>query len=358
VNTGTVQVQSGTLDLNDGNAAGGTFAVSSGATLQMTGVNSVTTASSVTGAGTFLLSAGTLSCTSNLVVDCPFTWSGGTIQSAGGVTLNGPSSLSGIGQNAMNLIFGGVLINAGQMTWSGSGTNLLFDSGAITNLAAGTITITADVSATAGGTIGNAGLLLKTNALGTTRFSAAFVNTGTLDVQSGTVSLMGNNTLTGGTLSFGISSPANYGKINLSSEASFKGSLGVNLNGFYWPTAGSAFNLLSYPSETGVLFTNTALPRFITWQTNYNSTAFTLTAGARQTNTAPTALTLSRAGATNLDLAWPGDHTGWLLEAQTNSLPVGLRTNWVIVSGSSSTNEITLPIDVANGAVFFRLVLP
>ena len=59
-----------------------------------------------------------------------------------------------------------------------------------------------------------------------------------------------------------------------------------------------------------------------------------------------------------LQLAWPADHTGWLLEAQTNAPRVGLSTNWVIVPGSSAVNSWSIPIDAAEGSVFFRLVHP
>ena len=57
-------------------------------------------------------------------------------------------------------------------------------------------------------------------------------------------------------------------------------------------------------------------------------------------------------------LTWPADHTGWLLEAQTNTVSVGLSTNWVTIPGSSSVNSWTIPIDAAQGSVFFRLVHP
>jgi hypothetical protein len=79
---------------------------------------------------------------------------------------------------------------------------------------------------------------------------------------------------------------------------------------------------------------------------------------ARQTNTAPTNLTMSLGGNTSLSLAWPGDHTGWQLEAQTNSSPGGLSTNWVVVPGSGLTNDMAFPISLANGSVFFRLLYP
>jgi hypothetical protein len=85
---------------------------------------------------------------------------------------------------------------------------------------------------------------------------------------------------------------------------------------------------------------------------------FTLTVDARQTNTAPTNLTVSLAGNTNFNVSWPGDHTGWQLEAQTNSLQTGLSTNWVIVPGSDLTNQMTFPVGFANSAVFYRLMYP
>ena len=59
-----------------------------------------------------------------------------------------------------------------------------------------------------------------------------------------------------------------------------------------------------------------------------------------------------------LQLAWPADHTGWLLQAQTNTPGVGLSTNWVTVPGSSSVNSWSITIDSTLGSVFFRLVYP
>jgi autotransporter-associated beta strand protein len=56
-----------------------------------------------------------------------------------------------------------------------------------------------------------------------------------------------------------------------------------------------------------------------------------------------------------LRLSWPAT-SGWQLQAQTNSLATGLGPNWVTVSGSEATNQITLPVNLENGAVFFRLI--
>lgn len=62
--------------------------------------------------------------------------------------------------------------------------------------------------------------------------------------------------------------------------------------------------------------------------------------------------------ATHLQLTWPSSHLGWRLETQTNSRAIGLGTNWTPVPDSIQTNQMTLPLNAANGAVFFRLVRP
>lgn len=78
---------------------------------------------------------------------------------------------------------------------------------------------------------------------------------------------------------------------------------------------------------------------------------------ARPMSFAPTQLGIAATG-NQLQLNWPHDHTGWQLQAQTNSLAVGLNTNWNTIAGSTETNQITLPVDATNGAVFFRLMRP
>jgi hypothetical protein len=74
-------------------------------------------------------------------------------------------------------------------------------------------------------------------------------------------------------------------------------------------------------------------------------------------NTNATNITASVSGG-NLTMSWPTDHTGWRLQAQTNSLNTGLGTNWANVAGSATTNQVVVPIVTTNGAVFYRLVYP
>lgn len=57
----------------------------------------------------------------------------------------------------------------------------------------------------------------------------------------------------------------------------------------------------------------------------------------------------------NLTIAWPASHTGWTLQVQTNPLATGLGTNWVDLAGSSTSNQVTLPVNSLDGALFYRL---
>ncbi len=210
----------------------------------------------------------------------------------------------------------------------------------------------------------NFGTFRKEFTSGTTALAngVTFNNSGKLDAQDGNIALQGAYTLDNGTkMGFGLGGAAGNGSISLSGAASFAGSASVNLNGFFWPGVGGSFNLLNYTSESGVLFTNLALPAagFITWQTNYNTTAFALSVVAHiATNMTPTNLFISTLNSSNLFLQWPGDHTGWRVQAQTNPVTVGISSNWVILAGASLTNQLVMPMAQTNGTVFFRMLNP
>jgi len=59
-----------------------------------------------------------------------------------------------------------------------------------------------------------------------------------------------------------------------------------------------------------------------------------------------------------IQISWPADHTGWTLQVQSNAPSLGLTTNWIVVAGSSLTNQVGLPINPAGGSVFLRLTFP
>lgn len=57
-------------------------------------------------------------------------------------------------------------------------------------------------------------------------------------------------------------------------------------------------------------------------------------------------------------IEWPAAQSGWILQSQTNTLGVGLHTNWMDVAGSESSTISVLPIDNSVPAGFFRLRSP
>jgi hypothetical protein len=71
----------------------------------------------------------------------------------------------------------------------------------------------------------------------------------------------------------------------------------------------------------------------------------------------PTNITYSVGGG-SITLSWPADHQGWILQTQTNSLALGLRTNWFDIAGTASSTQAVINVSSTNPAVFFRLRSP
>jgi hypothetical protein len=62
-----------------------------------------------------------------------------------------------------------------------------------------------------------------------------------------------------------------------------------------------------------------------------------------------------------LYLSWPADHTGWLLQVQTNNLNQGVSENphdWMAVPGSTATDHTNFTITPSPQEEFYRLVYP
>lgn len=123
---------------------------------------------------------------------------------------------------------------------------------------------------------------------------------------------------------------------------------------------GQKFTLFSEPVSA---FTTVNLPTSdptgtYTWTDNLavDGTITVLTAETTIPLT-PTNITWSVDG-TNLNLGWPADYTGWVLQSQTNTLDVGISTNWVVVPGSQATNMVSIPLNDVDPAVFYRMSLP
>jgi 4-phytase/acid phosphatase len=68
----------------------------------------------------------------------------------------------------------------------------------------------------------------------------------------------------------------------------------------------------------------------------------------------PTNITAIVSGKT-LTIAWPADHVGWILQAQTNGLSTG---QWFDLPGTGTASSAAITINPANPAIFYRLRRP
>jgi prepilin-type processing-associated H-X9-DG protein len=73
-------------------------------------------------------------------------------------------------------------------------------------------------------------------------------------------------------------------------------------------------------------------------------------------NPNPTNIVTSIAGNHQITFSWPADHTGWQL--QSNSIGLTATGAWYNVSGSTTTNQVTISPDATKTNVFFRLLYP
>ena len=122
-------------------------------------------------------------------------WADGTLGAGATLTVaaNGVLNLGGDG----TLYLYGALTNAGTVNWTGTGNLEIYNgysyTGGINNLAGAVFNAQNDQSVTCAcygnEYFNNAGLLIKSPTLGTTLIDVPFYNSGTLDVESGVVSL-------------------------------------------------------------------------------------------------------------------------------------------------------------------------
>jgi fructan beta-fructosidase len=231
---------------------------------------------------------------------------GGIYIGAGGITTAGGNSVY-----AINL--GGGTVGAYASWGSSLNMNLTGSNGPVTfDTAANTITLS--------GTLSGSGGLTKTGS-------------GTL-ILAGEANYLGNTTVEAGSLELNLAgtSPSAF---SLSNGAS----LDLTSGGTF---AVSALYTNNVPLTNGV-YTSGNLPGFIT--------------GSGSLRVVSIAISYSLSGS-NLTLSWPTNYLGWVLQEQTNSLSVGLNTNWVEVGSSANVTTTNTLIIPANQSVFFRLSPP
>jgi fibronectin type 3 domain-containing protein len=156
----------------------------------------------------------------------------------------------------------------------------------------------------------------------------------------------------------GLAATAGDGSVALSWSASVTAT-----NYFVKRSTTSGSGYTSIATNANLAFTNTGLANgtayfyVVSAVNTFGESTNSAQVCARPTSSAPVAIGVTNAPG-QLQISWPADHTGWQLQSQTNSLTSGLGTNWVNVSSSVQTNQVAVPLNTTNGAVFFRLVRP
>jgi autotransporter-associated beta strand protein len=351
-------LQCGAFVLTTGQTVGGNGIVNlNGGTLSVTNVSVGSAGANAWGlinhnGGTFKIgaSSGTLFTRNNFAPLTNIIQAGGAIiDTAGSSTaFNTPlitdPNLSGSPDGGL------IKLGAGTLTLSSANTYI-----GPTAVNAGTLLVSGlvagDVNVAATGTLGGAGAiagLVTVN--GTVAPGAATI--GTLTVSSNVVfngsatnamrlnkSGTTNDVLSvAGTLSYG----GTLSLTNLSGTLAATDTFKLFSAGAY---AGSFARLSPAVPGTGLL-----------WNTNTLTTDGILRL-VSSVNTGRTNITAVHVG-NQLTLSWPADHIGWRLQVETNSVAVGLRSNWVDVAGSTTTNSVTVPINPGIGSVFYRMVYP
>lgn len=255
---------------------------------------------------------------------------------------------------AVNTNTGPVTVNDGSVALSGSGA---FTRASSINIASGA---TFDVSGI-GGTLNlNSGQALRGNGTLSGALIAAAGSTVNPGLSMGTLTVSGTAAVNG-------IYRANLNRTNTPSNCSQFASAGTTFSGATLSAtnvgprlqAGDFFQL--FPGATAgftganLQTTDVANNALYTWNNTVSSDGrITVASVSFIVNPNPTNLVNVVSNGV-LTLSWPADHTGWTLQAQTNSLGKGLSTNWADVAGSTATNKVNIPVVSTNGSVFYRM---
>ena len=261
--------------------------------------------------------------------------SGGTVSVSGNITENNAGG--GNGSSTINLTNGFVSV---------AGTITVDDVNAISGVISNTGLMTVGTLRGAGTVAGSAtvtGSLSPGNSIGTlTNYGDLILSGSSTNVFEVNIDTLAHDFVTG-------MNSVTYGGTLVVLPA---GGLGTAItNG----ASAKLFHATSYNGSFAAILPTTP-GAGLAWDTSDLTVNGTLkiTTGV---STTPTNLLFAVVGNT-LDISWPASHTGWRLQAQTNSINIGISNNWFTVAGSTTTNHVIMPLNPANGAVFYRLIYP
>ncbi len=274
------------------------------------------------GGGTFIVSSGL-----TLTVGNPITGTGGITEQGGGWLVF----------SSANTYAGPTTINAGTLALSGNGT----------------LSGSANITVAGGATLNVSGLssafILGANQTLSNSSANAIIN-GTCNAGSGTVSLACD----GVNPSFIVTN----GGMTLSGSTVFKvKNTGPQLS------AGGSYKIIAKALTGNVGYVAGTAPGSVTVGGNgaAGPASLQIQGGELYLNVASslpetgTNILFSVTG-NQLDLNWPSNYTGWLL--QSNSAGLATSNEWFAVPGSTTSNSVQITIDQGQANVFYRMVFP
>jgi hypothetical protein len=304
-NRGSVDVQTGKLELQGGGFGSGSFNVATNAEVVFASGYTGTVGTVLRGCGWYGFKGGASMFAGELSVACVWVsgystklegsltvrdrmslddgtwlganrvegtmgWTGGTIGSNAVVTVRSNAVLAVTGSSSKTLA--GTLRNSGTVLWQSPGVYgrdaygyLAVGPGMIHNLPDGDLDLQTDsvfVGAVEGAALVNEGVLRKSGGTGIFTVGAGWgmvlTNRGSVDVQSGTLQLLsGMESSSSSTLGFGLRGVTDFGRITLPGPITFTGRLCATLLDGFVPAANDSFSVMTFASRTGD-FTDTS----------------------------------------------------------------------------------------------------
>jgi autotransporter-associated beta strand protein len=265
-------------------------------------------------------------------------WQAGSFSSLGSVAAQGGMHIGSPTTSGLKVLSNAMLINSAQTTWTEAGAILMDNNAVLSNTPSGTFDCAGDGTMQNGpGTnqVLNAGLFRKTEGTGVTQINVPFFNTGTVDVQSGTLNL--NN---GGTNFGTITVPAGS---TLSLGGSHVFAPGSSITGAGNLTINSSQGEITLAGQVLLAGTHTFSGGTVNLTGNYTDTDndLTITGGTLNLNgtgiVAPSSLTLN----------------GFGTLGGSNLVTVNGPLNWGTAATITGSNSIIAngPLTISGGGV-------
>jgi autotransporter-associated beta strand protein len=247
---------------------------------------------------------------------------------------------NGVGAVSIAKVGAGTLALGGSSTYSGGttvgGGTLLVKNTAGSGTGSGSVSVTA-------GTLGGTGAISGVVSVGASGNLAPGTSIGTLAINN-SLSLAGTTTIEVSRNGFTLAGDRVVGLTSVS----FGGLLVVNNVGPDALVQGNSFQLFNIGGTGNFTSITPALPLPLAWSFN------PVTGLLSVTGPQPTLNYVNNGNSLTFSWVNGGGYT-FKLQAQTNSIDVGISNNWVDYPGGG-TSGVTAPINTAEGTVFFRLV--